>query len=262
VLVEWCLLQRQLALTASDAKGAETWLETAATLGPDVELDALQHPDDERDLFARRRAALRAEIPVALSISTVPVAAADVWVDGVRRCASPCTVNLLPGRHLARTASPAYAPAVIDVELAPGTTATRRLNLTAAYSGASPQAIATMLADPNRRNEGASALEPLARFLDVDHVVALVPEQSQIRVLVVPPPAGRSKLGPAVAAADLPPAVVEHLRPIAPPEESRSIFKKPVTWIVGAGIVAAVVGGIFIYDASRSSQKPGSITVQ
>jgi hypothetical protein len=151
---------------------------------------------------------------------------------------------------------------VIDVDIAPGATETRRLALTAAYSGASPQAIASMLADPNRRNEGASALEPLARFLDVEHVVALVPEGSQIRVWIAPPAAGRSRLGPAVAGADLSRSVEEQLRPIAPPQESTSLFKKPVTWIVGAGIVAAVVGGIFIYDASRSQQKTGSITVQ
>jgi hypothetical protein len=169
----------------------------------------------------------------------------------------------LPGRHLARTASPAYAPAVVDFEVAPGATETRRLNLTAAYSGASPQAIASMLGDPNRRSEGASALEPLGRFLDVEHVVALVPEGSQIRVLVAPPAAGRSRLGPAVAASDLSSTVIEQLRPIAQPEASSSIFKKPVTWIVGVGVVAAaVVGGILIYDASRSAQKTGNITVQ
>jgi hypothetical protein len=261
VLVEWCLLQRQLALTSSDAKAAATWLDGAVALGPDVELDPMQHPEDERELFARRRAELKAEIPSTLSITTVP-AGADVWIDGVRRCASPCAVPLLPGRHFARTSSPAYAPSIVDVETTPGVTATKRLTLTAAYSGASPQAIATMLADPNRRNEGASALEPLARFLDVEHVVALVPEGTQIRVLVAPPATGRSRIGPSVAAADLPPSVVEQLRPIAPPEESTSLFKKPVTWIVGAGIVAAVVGGIFLYDASRSQQKNGSITVQ
>jgi hypothetical protein len=93
--------------------------------------------------------------------------------------------------------------------------------------------------------------------------VALVPEGSQIRVLVAPPAAGRSRLGPAVAAADLPSTVVEQLRPTVSPDSSTPFFKKPVTWIVGAGIVAAaVVGGILIYDASRSQQKTGNITVQ
>src|SRR6185436_37863 len=150
----------------SDDKAAATWLDGAVALGPEVELDPMQHPDDERELFDRRRAALKAEVPSTLSISTVPVSA-DVWIDGVRRCTSPCNLSLLPGRHFARTSSPAYAPAVVDVETTPGATATKRLGLTAAYSGASPQAIGTMLVDPNRRNEGASALEPLARFLDV-----------------------------------------------------------------------------------------------
>jgi len=120
-----------------------------------------------------------------------------------------------------------------------------------------------MLADPNRRNEGASALEPLARFLDVEHIVTLVPEGSQIRIIVAPPAAGRSRLGPAVAPAELPSTVLEQLRPIAQPDENTPLFKKPVTWIVGAGIVAAaVVGGILLYDASRSQSKTGNITVQ
>src|SRR5262249_10819062 len=131
----------------------------------------------------RRRVVLQSEVAAGLSIATAP-GAAEIWVDGVRRCESPCTLTLLPGRHLARASSPAHAPAVIDVELGPGTIASRRLGLTAAYSGASPKAIASMLAEPSRRNEGASALEPMARFLDVEHVVALVPEGNQIRVLL------------------------------------------------------------------------------
>ncbi|HKQ70872.1 MAG TPA: hypothetical protein VJT73_16110, partial [Polyangiaceae bacterium] len=61
VLVEWCMLERQLALTASDAGGAERWLAEAVALGPEVELDPLRHPEEERDGFARKRARLRAE---------------------------------------------------------------------------------------------------------------------------------------------------------------------------------------------------------
>ena len=95
VLVEWCLLERQLAMTASDATGGRRWLDAAVAFGPGVELDPLRHPDDERDLFARRRTALREEVPATLSIATTP-AAAEVWIDGVRRCESPCTVTLLP----------------------------------------------------------------------------------------------------------------------------------------------------------------------
>jgi hypothetical protein len=261
VLVEWCLLERQLSLTGSDANAAGAWLDAAIAFGPDVELDPLHHPDDERDLFARRRAALKSEAAAALSIVTAPVAA-DVWVDGVRRCASPCTVKVLPGRHLARASSPAYAPALVDVAIGPGATVSRRLGLTAAYSGASPQAIASMLADPNRRGEGTSALEPMARFLDVEHVVALVPEGAQIRVFLAPPAAGRSRVGPAVAAQDVSPAVLEQLRPIAAADEGTPLLKKPGTWIIGGGIVAAIVGGFFIYDAVRSNDEMGSITVQ
>jgi hypothetical protein len=237
------------------------WLDAALAYGPDVELDPLRHPDDERDLFARRRAALQSELPASLSIATAPTGA-EVWVDGVKRCEAPCSVNLLPGRHLGRVASPAHAPTFVDIELGPGATASRRLGLTAAYSGATPRAIAAMLSDPSRRAEGASALEPMARFLDVDHVVALVPEQSQVRVLIAPPAQGRSRIGPVVPSTELTPAIVEQLRPILPPEQGTSLFKKPGTWIVGAGVVAAVVAGFFIYQSSRAPKETGTITVQ
>jgi hypothetical protein len=260
VLVEWCLLERQLALTASDAKGASAWLDAAIVYGPDVELDPLRHPEEERDLFSRRRAVLHGEVAASLSVATTPDTA-EIWVDGVKRCQSPCSVTLLPGRHLARASSPAHGPAVIDVVLAPGATASRHLGLTAAYTGANPRAIASMLADPSRRAEGASALEPMARFLDVEHVVALVPEDRKLRVFLAPPPTGRSRIGPAVETVELSPAVVEQLRPIDPPEQSTPFLKKPGTWIVGAGVVAAVVGGLLFYETSRS-QKTGSITVQ
>jgi len=236
------------------------WLDAAVVFGPDVELDPLRHPDEERDLFARRRVTLQAEVAASLSVATTPDAA-EVWVDGVKRCQSPCSVTLLPGRHLARATSPAHAPAVMDLEIGPGIIASRKVGLTAAYSGASPKAISSMLADPSRRTEGASALEPMARFLDVEHIVALVPEGENLRVIVAPPAAGRSRMGPVVAAADLPTTMVEQLRPIAPPEESTSLFKKPGTWIVAAGVVAAVVGGFLVYESSRS-QKTGTITVQ
>jgi hypothetical protein len=259
VLVEWCLLQRQLSLTASDSKTASLWLDAAVVFGPDIELDPLRHPDDERDLFARRRVALQSEVAASLSVATTPDAA-EVWVDGVKRCQSPCSVTLLPGRHFARATSPAHAPAVMDLEIGPGVIASRRVGLTAAYSGASPKAISSMLADPSRRAEGASALEPMARFLDVEHVVALVPEGNELRVIVAPPAAGRSRLGPAVAAANLPTTMVEQLRPIAPPEENKSLFKKPGTWIIAGGVVTAIVGGFFVYQATRP-QKTGTITV-
>src|SRR5690348_16378527 len=85
VLVEWCLLQRQLALISSEDKAAATWLDSAVALGPEIELDPMQHPDEERDLFERRRSAMKAEVPSTLSISIVPVSA-DIWIDGVRRC--------------------------------------------------------------------------------------------------------------------------------------------------------------------------------
>jgi hypothetical protein len=262
VLVEWCLLERQLSLTSSDAARARAWLDSAVVFGPSLELDPLNHPEEERDAFARRRAALNAGVPGTLSIETTP-AAAEVWVDGVRRCASPCSVKLLPGRHVVRASSPAHAAAVAQVDLPAGTTVSRRMGLSAAYSGASMRAIEAMIADPSRRAEGVSALEPIARFLDVDHVVAIVPEGDKTRLLFAPPAAGRPRLGPAVPGSSLTTATAEQLRPIAPParDDGRPWYGKPTTWLVGGGIVAGLVAGFLIYQSS-TAPPTGTLTVE
>ena len=260
VLVEWCLLERQLSLTASDDTRARAWLYAAAAFGPSLELDPLRHPEEERDVFARARTALQKEAPATLSLLTTP-AAAEVWVDGVRRCASPCSVTLVPGRHLVRATSPAHAPAAAQVDLGPGTTASRRLALTAAYSGASLRAIEAMMADPSRRAEGASALEPMARFLDVDHVVAVVPEGDKTRLVFAPPAAGRPRLGPAVPAANLSATAAEQLRPIAPPpQEAQPWYGRTSTWLVAGGIAAGIVAGVLIYQSSTSGPT-GTLTI-
>lgn len=267
VLVEWALLERSLAATASDAAGAARWLDTAVALGPSTELDPLRHPDDERNRFNARRTALRAEIPASISLATTPPAA-EVWVDGVHRCASPCAVAVVPGRHFVRVSSPAHAPANLEVELGPGAAVSRSLGLSAAYAGASPRAVAAMFSDPSRRGEAASALEPMARFLDVDHIVALVPEGVDAeRIVVAPPAAGRQRLGPSVPKTALATSVLEQLRPLTPPgsEPPAAWYEKPGVWIGGAALVGAVVGGILLYEASRSSSAPptpaGSLTV-
>lgn len=260
ILVEWSLLERQIALTGSDTARARAWLDAAVSFGPALELDPLSHPEDERDLFSRRRAAIESEPPGTLSIETTP-AAAEVWVDGVRRCASPCSIKLVPGRHFVRASSPAHAPAVADVNVPAGGHASRRLGLSAAYSGASLRAIESMIADPSRRAEGASALEPMARFLDVDHVVALVSEGAATRLLFAPPAAGRPRVGPAVATANVSSATLEQLRPIAPAsKESEAWYAKSTTWLVGGGIVAGIVAGVLIYQASTSPEA-GTLTV-
>jgi PEGA domain len=261
VLVEWSLLERQLALTASDAVLANRWLDAAVAFGLAVQLDPLRHPDAERDAFARRRSTLQDQTPAALSIVATP-AAAEVWIDGTQRCQSPCTTQLLPGRHLARVSSAAHSPAVIDLEIPPGEIASRRLGLTAAYSGSSLQAIAAMLADPSRRTEGASALEPMARFLDVDHVVALVPSNDQMGFILAPPPVGQSRFGPVVPPFALSPAVIERLRPISVPdgEPARSWYAKPTTWIIAGGTAALIVGGLFLYRTTEPSPT-GTLTV-
>jgi PEGA domain len=258
VLVEWYLLERQLSLAASDAKGSAEWLDAAVAAGPNVALDPLRHPDDERDVFARRRTELRGQAPAALSVSTVPPSA-DVWVDGVHRCASPCSVELVAGHHLALVSSAAHAPASFAVDVAPGTVTSRQIALSAAYAGAPPDAIASMLASPSRRAEGASALEPMARFLDVTHIVALFPEGDKLRVLVAPPAAGRSPIGPLTNEDGLSFAVADQLSPVEPARASGSAwYAKPATWIVGAAIIAGAVGGFLIYDASRP---PGTGTL-
>jgi hypothetical protein len=229
--------------------------------GPSLELDPLNHPEEERDAFARRRAALNGQPPGTLTVETTPTAA-EVWVDGVQRCASPCSVKLLPGRHVVRASSPAHAPAVAQVDLAAGTTVSRRLGLSAAYSGASMRAIESMIGDPSRRAEGVSALEPMARFLDVDHVVAIVPEGDKTRLLFAPPAAGRPRLGPAVLPSNLSAATAEQLRPIAPTAaEGKPWYGKPTTWLIGGGIVAGMVAGFLIYQSS-SPPATGTLTIE
>ena len=260
ILVEWCLLERQLALTASNPAGANEWLATAVALGPDVEVDPLRHPEEERDLFARMRVQKRAESPSVLTIATTP--SAEIWVDGVRRCESPCTVTLVPGRHLARASSPAHASAIVDLELGPGASTTRTLSLSAAYAGASATAIAALLSNPSRQAEGASALEPMARFLDVEHVIAVLPDGDDLRILVAPPAAGRLRTLSKTRRAGLSDFVAEQLRPIAVPASPppTSWYAKPGTWIIGGGVVVGVVAGLLIYNASRDS-KTGTLTV-
>jgi hypothetical protein len=260
VLVEWFLFKRQLALTAADAKGSAVWLDTAVAAGPDIEIDPIHHPEEERDLFARRRQKLREQPPATLAVQTAPPSA-DVWVDGVRRCSSPCSVELIAGHHLALVTSPAHAPASFDADLAPGATVSRQIGLSAAYAGATPRAIASMLASPSRRVEGSAALEPMARFLDVAHVVALVPEGDKIRILVAPPAAGRARFGPLATTESLSFAVQDQL---TPSETSAPVaaawYAKPSTWLIGAAIVAGVVGGVLLYGASRQPTT-GTLTV-
>jgi hypothetical protein len=261
VIVAWCLLERQLALTAADAAGAARWLDRAVAAAPGSEIDPLRHPEAERDAFSRRRGVLLAETPATLSISSVP-AAADVWIDGVHRCSAPCAPELVPGRHLVLITSPAHAPAILDVETLPGTEQKRQVALSAAYAGASTRAIAAMLADPSRRREAVTALEPVAKFLDVDHVVALAPEGDQAwRVLVAPPARGRSAFGPAVSERDLDTAVADQLRPTeAATEASSPWYGKPAVWLGGAAVVGAVVAGVLVYGATRPA-KTGTLTI-
>jgi hypothetical protein len=264
-LVEWALLQRQLAMTGSDTSQAARWLDAAIAFGPDIELDPFRHPRVESDAFLRRRAVRRNEPAGQMSIATTP-ASAEVAVDGVRRCESPCTTMLVPGRHWARITLPAHAAATIDFEVAPEKTTSLKLGLVGAYSGATLQAISAMLTDPVRRAEGASALEPMARFLDVDHVIAILPWGDQTRIMVAPSPPGQARLGPVVAPADVSAAAIERLHAARRNESdaaktSKPWYGSPVTWIaVGATVAAMAVGGYFILRPSDSSHQ-GTLTV-
>jgi hypothetical protein len=194
-LVEWALLERALALSSAGTAGAARWTRTAAALGPNVVLDPLRYPEEVRNSFAAAVAAAEKSQRATLSVASTP-SGAELWIDGVRRCATPCSTELPPGHHFARVVSPAHAPSVFEVELAPGAVLAREVGLSAAYSGASLEAIAAMLADPSRTAEAGSALLSVARFLDVDRVVALLAEPGgKLRLLVVPPSSMLSRSG-------------------------------------------------------------------
>jgi hypothetical protein len=96
----------------------------------------------------------------------------------------------------------------------------------------------------------------MARFLDVDQIVAILPEDPLYRVFVGPPAAGRSRTGPAVADRELDATVTDQMRPTQPAERpgQTSLLSKPGFWIAGVAVVAAVVGGVLIYNASRPPQ--------
>lgn len=282
VLVEWCLLEHEMAAAAGDAVAAKLWLDRAAATGESVAIDAARHPSDEVQQFERRRATLRSEPAATVAVATVPPGA-DVWIDGVRKCSSPCNLTLMPGRHLALLSMPRYAPVAADWTLGAGSDSVRKVALSAAHSGQSPAELGRMWAAANRRSEAATALEPAARFLDVNRVVALAPEgNGMTRVLVSPPATGRSRLGPLVGDRALEAAVLDQLRPAAgtvpdgsersasderadlqahrgAPGDTAPWYAKPAPWIVGGAAVAVFVGTVLIVGATRPPT--GTLTI-
>lgn len=264
-LVHWALLERQLSATSGDNAAAARWLDTAIAFDPETELDPVAFPDEERTAFARRRRIVKHQVAATLTVSSLPSAAA-VWVDGVERCAAPCSVTLIAGRHFVRVAAPAHAPKGAELSLNEGVTTEHRVALSPAYEGTRLEAVAVMMHDANRQSEAASALEPMAHFLEVDHVIALAPESSgNVRVIVAPPVPGRPRTGPEVPPSQIETAVMELLRPTqveTKPASETPWYGKPGTWIIGGGVLAAVAGGTFLaYQLSRHDQEPGTGTL-
>jgi len=258
VLVDWALLERSLATSSAGQSSGARWMRMAAAIGPRVALDPLHHPDDERNAFSDAVVELEKQPAAILAVTSAP-AAAELWVDGVKRCSTPCSATLPAGHHYARISSPAHAPATFEIELAAGATASREVGLTAAYSGASLDAISAMFADPSRNGEASSALLSVARFLDVDHVVALAPEPSgTLRVVIAPPASGQPGSRNALSDGAVAGAVDSMLAGRTSPSDDAGAtawYSKPGVWI-GVGIVVAAAAAGTIYWATRDSQQP------
>ena len=257
MLVEWALLERSLSLSSSGVHGAARWMQVAAAIGPRVVLDPLRFPEEDRNAFAAAVAEAEKLPPATVAMTSAP-SSAELWVDGVLRCVTPCSAQLVPGHHFARVVSPAHAPSVLELELPAGSTNSREVGLSAAYSGASLDAIAAMLADPSRSAEASSALLSVARFLDVDHIIALSAERDgKLRMILVPPstPLVRSGLSGSEldGAADNALSSERAVQSGDGPRAHSSWYAQPMFWItMGAAVVAASAGAI--YWGTRSDE--------
>jgi len=258
VLVEWALLERSLAVSASVSTTATRWLRVAAALGPTVALDPLTHPDEERHAFAQAVAELASSAPGALTVKSSP-ASAELWVDGVKRCATPCTAKLPPGHHFALVTASGHAHSAFEFELAPGASLQREVGLSAAYAGAPLEAIAAMLANPSRTGEASAAIVPIARFLDVDRVVVVQSEGSgRLRSMIV------SATGESVRdTGTTDEAVAKRLGEGSSPGDSgsRSWYRSTPLWI-GVGVVVAGAIATGVYLGTRGDDAaPGTATL-
>jgi hypothetical protein len=268
VLVEWALLERSLALSSASPSGGSRWLQVAAALGPRVALDPLTHPDDERNALSAAVAGLEKQAPANLTISSTP-AGAELWIDGVKRCATPCTHAVLPGHHFLRVSTPAHAPATLEVEVAAGAVGSREVGLSAAYSGASVDAIAAMLADPSRSAEAGSAIMSVSRFLDVNHVIALTSEPGgKLRVVVAPPSAAVARGG--LRDDQLPSTVDSILSSNRGSSDgdsggsSKAWYSRPLVWIgVSAviGVAAVVTSAILLSKPEPEPAHTGTLVI-
>lgn len=262
VLVEWALLESALASSAGDGTRATRWIDKAATLGPTVVLDPLVHPETERQAFQDATDRVREAGEGTLTVVTVP-ASAELWVDGVRRCRTPCTASLPPGQHFARVTSPAHAPAVLSVQLASDQSASRRVGLTSAYTGASIEAIEAMLDNPSRASEAQSSLSALADFLDVDHVVVLRRTSNQLYSIRVAPvlegnDAVRSGLSESVLAASAD-AMLQPVRSVA--TQDGAWYESSALWVGVASVAVVAVGAGLLLSRGDDSAPPSHGTL-
>lgn len=260
VLVEYALLERSLAASAGVSTTAARWLRVAAALGPTVALDPLTHPEDERHSFAQAVSELASTAPGTLMVKSSP-ASAEVWVDGVRRCATPCSAKLPPGHHFALVTASGHAPDSFELEMAPGASQQREIGLSAAYAGAPLEAIAAMLANPSRSGEASAAIVPIARFLDVDRVVVVQSEGSgRLRAMIV------TSSGSSVRDTDTTDeAVAARLGQGSSPGDSDSgskpWYRSTPLWI-GVGVVVAGAIATGVYLGTRGDDAaPGTATL-
>jgi len=262
VLVEWALLERSLASSAGTAPAASRWLRVAAALGPSVTLDPLNHPDDERNAFAQSVTEVSAAPSAALAVVSSP-ASADLWIDGVRRCATPCEAKVPAGHHFAHVASPGHVPVTFEVDLKPGTRQRREVGLSSAYTGASIDAIAAMLANPSRSHEAGAAIVPIARFLDVARVVVVQQDKpGSLRTLLVST-SGASQRRDGASVEE----VAQNLghgsgpEPVDSGHERTAWHRNPYLWL-GVGVVLAGAAATGVWLGTRDdASAPGTGTL-
>ena len=259
-LVGWALLEASLARSAGDDISAQRWTAVAASVGPDSVLDPLSYPEAERQGFDDAVTAARGQTTASLRVISVP-SSAELWIDGVMRCRTPCAPQVPPGLHFVRVASPAHAPAAFEVTLTPGQQASRQLGLTSAYTGASIPAIASMLANPSRSAEAQSALGGVARFLDVDRVIMLrrgAAGAFEVSVAPVQDPAQATRRGVRPAALE---SVVDAMLARSqqqPPGEhdDGAWYESTALWIGVASAAALGIGAAFYFGRQGANDTP------
>lgn len=259
-LVEWALLESALAASAGDQALAKRWLTHAATLGPNVVLDPLLHPEPERGAFESAVENVRRQPGGTLDIVTVPPGA-ELWVDGTRRCRTSCTTGLPPGNHFVRITSPAHAPATFTFDLLGGQTLSRRVGLTSAYTGAPLTAIRAMLDNPSRLPEAHSSLANVADFLDVDHVLLLRRGKNNTLTLRVAPAvpgndAFRGGLQESAVASSALAMLRKPPKPIAAPEDDGAWYESSALWIGAASIAVVAAGATLLLTGDDETRHP------